>query len=189
MLHRSRLGTCASTPATLTWLPAPTMPLRVHSAAGTAPECAHRQISAHLRAMAAACAHALDRGSRRCIATKDALITGAGRPVKSPGGASSGGHAACDDPGIRGSGAMTPIVCVDVMRRTLAPAIRGVVSETSALRGNSVEIASAAVTGVTLGMKGSSARCHRRDASGHLPSSQSGTQSRRFAYDLDQRGV
>lgn len=40
------------------------------------------------------------------------------------------------------------------MRRTLAPAIRGVVSETSALRGNSVEIASAAVTGVTLGMEG-----------------------------------
>jgi hypothetical protein len=53
---------------------------------------------------------------------------------------------------------MTPIACVDVMRRRLAPAIRGVVSETSALRGNSVEIASAAVTGVALGMQGSSAR-------------------------------
>ena len=84
---------------------------------------------------------------------------------------------------------VTAIVWVDVMRRTLAPPIRGVVSETSALRGNSVEIASAAVTGVTLGMEGSSARCHRRDASGHLPSSQSGTESRRFAYDLERRGV
>ena len=44
------------------------------------------------------------------------------------------------------------------MRRTLAPAIRGVVSETSALRGNWVEIASAAGTGVTLGIRGSSTR-------------------------------
>ena len=101
------------------------MSLRAHSAAGTASECAHRQISAHLRAMAAACAHALYRGSRRWIATRDALIT-----------------------------ASASIVCVDVMRRTLAPAIRGVVNETSALRGNSAEIASAAVTGVTLGMEG-----------------------------------
>jgi len=54
---------------------------------------------------------------------------------------------------------MTPIACVDVMRRTLAPAICRVVSETSALRGNLVEIASVAVTGVTRGVQGSSARC------------------------------
>ena len=40
------------------------------------------------------------------------------------------------------------------MWRTLAPAIRGVVSETSALRGNSVEIARAAVTSASLGMEG-----------------------------------
>lgn len=35
-----------------------------------------------------------------------------------------------------------------VMRHTLVPAIRGVVSETSALRRNSVEIASAVVSGI-----------------------------------------
>ena len=83
---------------------------------------------------------------------------------------------------------MTTIVCVDVMRRTLAAAIRRVVSETSALRGDAVEIAGVAVTGVTRGMQGVGA-VPRRDASGHLPSRQSETQSRRFAYDLDQRGV
>ena len=35
----------------------------------------------------------------------------------------------------------------------------------------------------------SSARYYRRDASGRLPSSQSGTQFRPFAYDLDRRGI
>ena len=47
------------------------------------------------------------------------------------------------------------IVCMDVMGRTLAPAICGVVSEMSALRGNSVQIASATAAGVTLGLEGS----------------------------------
>lgn len=81
------------------------------------------------------------------------------------------------------------IVCVDVIPRTLAPAFGGVVGGTSALRPNSVKMASAALGAVSLGMQGSSTRRHRRDASGHLPSRQSETESRRFAYDLDQRGV
>ena len=78
-------------------------------------------LSAHLRAMAAARAHALDQVRLR------ADVFGAGRAVEVPG--SRLGTLWRTLP-------ITPIVCVDVMRRTLAPAIRGVVSGTSALRGN-----------------------------------------------------
>ena len=89
----------------------------------------------------------------------DALITGAGEAGRGPREAPCpSATQACTIPVPMVPAPMTPIVCVDVTRRTLAPAIRGVVSETSGLRGDSAEIASAAVAGVTLGMQGSSAR-------------------------------
>ena len=93
---------------------------------------------------------------------------GAGQS-RSPGGALSVGHAGLRDPGIHGSGADD----ADRLRRCHTAYVS---ARNPWSRQRNVCIAwefgedcGAAVGGMTLGMQGSSTRCHRRDASGHLP--------------------